>query len=65
MCSKEHGFRRTKTVFETVGLSSPSEGESDTHNEIIGVDIICFKKLFVSQSLCYKNSIQGNPFQVD
>ena len=24
MCSKEHGFRRTKTVFETVGLSSPS-----------------------------------------
>ena len=25
MCSKEHGFRRTKTVFETVGLSSPLE----------------------------------------
>ena len=23
VCSKEHGFRRTKTVFETVGLSSP------------------------------------------
>ena len=23
VCSKEHGFRRTKTVFETVGLYSP------------------------------------------
>ena len=23
VCSKEHGFRRTKTVFETVGLFCP------------------------------------------
>ena len=29
VCSKEHGFRRTKTVFETVGLYNPLEHNTD------------------------------------